>query len=94
MASNSSLEECFTLSYSTQCSTEMNKMYISPPTTTTTTTATTTTYTTTTTTTSEMVIAVQQMTDYDNQTELVIGKENLISVDFPNSELVLYRETK
>ena len=91
MASSSSLEECFTLSNSTQCSTEMNKMYIPPPTTTTTTTTTTAT---TTTTTSEIVIAVQKMTDYDNQTELVIGKENLISVDFSNSELVLHRETK
>ena len=79
MDSSSSLEKCFTLSDSTQCSTEMNKMYILP---------------TTTTTTSEIVITVQKMIDYDNLTELVIGKENLISVDFPNSELVLHRATK
>ena len=67
------------MSDSTQCSTEMNKMYISP---------------TTTITTSEIVITVQKMTYYDNQTELVIGKENVIYVDFSNSELVLHRETK
>ena len=85
MASSSSLEECFTLSDSTQCSIEMNKMYIPPPPPTT---------TTTTTTTSEIVITVQKMTYYDNQTELVIGKENVIYVDFSNSELVLHRETK
>ena len=74
MASSSSLEECFTLSNSTKCSTKINKMYIA-----------TTNYVyyyttaTTTATTSEIVIAVQKMTDYDNQTELVIRKENLIS---------------
>ena len=54
MASSNSLEECFTLSDSTQCSTEMNKMYIPP--------SPTTTTTTTTTTTSEIVITVQKMT--------------------------------
>ena len=80
MASSNSLEECF-LSDSPHCSTEMNKMYIPP--------LTATTTITTTTITSEIVIAVQKMTDYNNQTELVIGKGNLISVDFPNSELVL-----
>ena len=61
--------ECFTLSDSTQCSTEVNEMYIPPAT-------------------SEIVIAVQKMVDDDNQTELVIGKDHFIPVNFSNSELV------
>ena len=38
--------------------------------------------------TSEIVIAVQKMVDDDNQTELVIGKDHFIPVNFSNSELV------
>ena len=63
--------ECFTLSDFTQCSTEVNEMYIPPAT-------------------SEIVIAVQKMIVDDNQTELVIGKEHFIPVNFSNSELVLH----
>ena len=40
--------------------------------------------------TSEIEIAVQKMIVDDNQTELVIGKEHFIPVNFSNSELVLH----
>ena len=61
--------ECFTLSDFTQCSTEMNEMYMPSAT-------------------SEIVITAQKMIVDDNQTELVIGKEHFIPVNFSNSELI------